>query len=158
MKAHRVEALEPTMALTQAAQRIVAVRVTELYSFVPCALDRRDPKALHDMRIAAKRLRYVLELVGFCLGASAEEAAARARELQTLIGNIHDCDVLLARLDRVPAANTKGIARLSARFRERREELFAQFTVLWSEIEASGLSDRLVAATNSSPNGVPMGA
>jgi CHAD domain-containing protein len=158
MRAHRVDGLEPTMALAQAAQRIVAVRVAELYSFVPTALDQRDAKALHDMRIAAKRLRYVLELVGFCLGGAAEEAAGRARELQTLIGNIHDCDVLLARLERMDAKNAKGIARLTTRFREQREELFARFSALWREIEASGLRDRLVAATNSSPNGVRMGA
>jgi CHAD domain-containing protein len=158
MRAHRVDGLEPTMALAQAAQRIVAVRVAELYSFVPTALDQRDAKALHDMRIAAKRLRYVLELVGFCLGGAAEEAAGRARELQTLIGNIHDCDVLLARLERMDAKNAKGIARLTTRFREQREELFARFSALWREIEASGLRDRLVAATNSSPNGVRTGA
>lgn len=158
MKAHEVTGLQPTQELAQAAQRIVAVRVAELYSFAPAALEPNGDAALHDMRIAAKRLRYVLELVGFCLDGVAEELAGRVRELQTLIGEIHDYDVLLARLARVSTANATGIGRLARRFREHRDELFAQFTMLWTAIEASGLHDRLVAATNGSPNGRPMGA
>ena len=39
-------------------------------------------KAQHDMRIAAKRLRYVLEATEFCFGRPAEVARRRARDLQ----------------------------------------------------------------------------
>ena len=39
-----------------------ATRLDELCSFTPRALDPEQVKALHDMRIAAKRLRYVLEV------------------------------------------------------------------------------------------------
>jgi hypothetical protein len=52
------------------------------------------------MRIAAKRLRYVLELTGFCLGDAAETGRKRARDLQGLLGELHDCDVMLPRIDR----------------------------------------------------------
>jgi len=158
MKAHKVAGLEPTQGLAQAAQRIVAVRVAELYSFAPAALEPHGYVALHDMRIAAKRLRYVLELVGFCLDDVAVELANRVRQLQTLIGEIHDYDVLLARLAPLSSANSTGTTRLARRFREQRDALFVQFTTQWAAIEASGLHDRLLAATNSSPNGVPMSA
>jgi CHAD domain-containing protein len=158
MKAQQVAGLEPTQGLAQVAKRIVAVRVAELYSFAPAALEPDGDVALHDMRIAAKRLRYVLELVGFCLDGVAVELAGRARELQTLIGEIHDYDVLLARLARVSSANSTGSDRLARRFREQREALFVQFTTQWAAIEASGLHDRLLAATNTSPNGVPISA
>jgi hypothetical protein len=51
------------------------------------------------MRIAAKRLRYVLEMTGFCIGAPAETARRRARELQDVLGDLHDCDVMLPRVE-----------------------------------------------------------
>ena len=98
MKAQRVAGLEGEMPLSEAARRIVAVRAAELYAFVPEALGENASSAMHDMRIAAKRLRYLLELVGFCFGDVGEEARLRARELQDVLGEIHDCDVMLARI------------------------------------------------------------
>jgi hypothetical protein len=50
------------------------------------------------MRIAAKRLRYLLELSGFAFGPYAERAARHAKELQDVLGEIHDCDVMLPRV------------------------------------------------------------
>ena len=49
------------------------------------------------MRIAAKRLRYVLEIVGPCFGPEADAARDAARRLQSVLGEIHDCDVMLPR-------------------------------------------------------------
>jgi CHAD domain-containing protein len=154
MRPRRVTDLQPTMALALAAQRIVAVRLTDLYACAPGALDEGNAIALHDLRIAVKRLRYVLELVGFCLGDDVAEALSQARALQTLIGDIHDCDVLLARIAGMPSPHVKGMRRLTRRFRDRRGELFAQFTTLWRGIEAGELRASLAAATGISPDGV----
>jgi CHAD domain-containing protein len=93
MKARRVKGLDPGMTLADAAERIVAVRLDELYSFVPRALNPTEVEALHDLRIAAKRLRYVLEVTGPFLGDYATTAAKRARDIQDSVGEIHDCDV-----------------------------------------------------------------
>ena len=99
MKARRVKGLDPEGPLADNAARIVAVRLAELRSFAPKALDPERVKALHDMRIAAKRLRYVLELTGeSCFGEYAATGAKRARDLQDLLGEIHDCDVTLPRV------------------------------------------------------------
>lgn len=151
MKAHRVEGLTATMPLADAARRIVAVRSAELHAFVPEALNEHAVTAMHDMRIAAKRLRYVLELIGFCLGDVGAEAQARARELQEVLGDIHDCDVMLERIAASHASEPAGFDALAARFRTRRAEQFAQFAALWASIAESGLRDRLLAATLSSP-------
>jgi CHAD domain len=98
MRARRVKGLDPAASLADNAERIVRTRLDELYSFTPKALNPKRVKALHDMRIAAKRLRYVLEITSFCFGPYASTATKRAKELQDLLGEIHDCDELLPRV------------------------------------------------------------
>ncbi len=98
MKARRVKGLDPGAPLDENARRIVGVRLAELRSFAPKALDPSEVETLHDMRIAAKRLRYVLEITSPAFGPAAEEGAGTAKELQDLLGEIHDCDVMLPRV------------------------------------------------------------
>jgi hypothetical protein len=98
VKARPVRKLDCAAPLADNAERIVRTRLDELYAFVPKALDPKRVKALHDMRIAAKRLRYVLEVTSFCFGPYASTATKRAKELQDLLGEIHDCDEMLPRV------------------------------------------------------------
>jgi CHAD domain-containing protein len=102
MKARKVKGLHPDAGLADNLERIVRVRIDELHSFVPKALDPAEVTALHDMRIAAKRLRYILEVGAEpCFGSYAETAIKRIKELQDLLGEIHDCDVQLPRVQAV---------------------------------------------------------
>lgn len=98
MKARRVKGLTPDTALADAAERIVRTRLDELHSFDPKALDPRNVEDLHDLRIAAKRLRYVLEVTASCFGDYARTALRRTKALQDLVGEIHDCDVMIPRV------------------------------------------------------------
>jgi CHAD domain-containing protein len=97
MKPRPVKKLDPRRGLGENAARIIKVRLDELHSFAPRALAGKT-KAQHDMRIAAKRLRYVLEVTGFAFGRPADTARRRARDLQDILGEIHDCDVMLPRV------------------------------------------------------------
>jgi len=99
-----------------------------LRSIAEGALDPGAAAVQHDMRIAAKRLRYVLEITGTCFGAEALAARQAARELQAVLGEIHDCDVMLPRAE--------GIESLQTLLRTRRELLFRRFHDLW-QAEAS---------------------
>ena len=92
MKARKVAGLEPDGTLADNAERIVRERLDELCAFMPTAGDPSEVEALHDMRIAAKRLRYVLELTAPCFGSYARTATRHVRDLQDLLGEIHDCD------------------------------------------------------------------
>lgn len=94
MKARKVKGLDPDGTLLENARRIAEVRLDELYGFVPRALDPDEVVALHDMRIAAKRLRYVFEVTEPALGRLAADGAREARKLQDVLGEIHDCDEL----------------------------------------------------------------
>ncbi len=99
MKARKVKGLDAQGTLADNLQRIIQVRSDELHGFMPQAADAQEVVALHDMRIAAKRLRYILEIADGCFGAYAQTAAKRAKELQDLIGEIHDCDVTIPRVE-----------------------------------------------------------
>jgi hypothetical protein len=100
VKARKVKGLDPAGRLDENLRRIVSVRLDELYSFAGASRDPDDVEALHDMRIAAKRLRYVLEMSEPVLGSAAAKGAKEARKLQDVLGEIHDCDELRPRLRR----------------------------------------------------------
>jgi CHAD domain-containing protein len=122
VKARKVKGLDPNEPLRPNAARIVATRLDELGALAPEALEPGAATAQHDMRIAAKRLRYVLEITGVCFGAEAEAARRLAKELQGVLGEIHDCDVMLPRV--------AGIGSLESLLRTRRELLYARFCEL----------------------------
>jgi hypothetical protein len=112
VKARPVKKLDPTRSLGENAARIIRVRLDEMRSFAPKALGGKT-KAQHDMRIAAKRLRYVLEVTAFCFGRPADTARRRARDLQDILGEMHDCDVMLPRvrdhLERLQRADAEAV-------------------------------------------------
>jgi hypothetical protein len=100
VKARKVKGIDPDGPLRENAEAIVHVRAGEVRSFIPTALDPREVDALHDMRIAAKRLRYVLELTSPVFGEPAAKGAKKAKKLQDLLGEIHDCDESIPRVER----------------------------------------------------------
>jgi CHAD domain-containing protein len=99
VKARRVKKLDPRSPLADNAARIIRVRLDEVLSFAPAALEFERVRDQHDMRIAAKRLRYILETTEFCFGKPAQKARRRARDLQDLLGELHDCDMMLPRVE-----------------------------------------------------------
>jgi CHAD domain-containing protein len=99
MKARKVKGLDADAPLADNAERLVLARLDECYAFMPAAADPAAVVALHDLRIAAKRLRYLLELLRPALGPYAKPAAKRVKELQDLLGRIHDCDMTVPRVE-----------------------------------------------------------
>lgn len=66
-------------------------------------------KRLHKMRIAAKRLRYAVELFAPCWGGEPlKDFAKEVAEMQTSLGELHDCDVWTETLGARLAAEAKG--------------------------------------------------
>jgi len=171
VKARKVKGLTPDAPLAENAERIVRTRLDELCGFMPRAADPDEVVALHDMRIAAKRLRYVLEVTGPAFGPYAATAVKLTKDLQDLLGEIHDCDVqlpevaafLAALMDEDVAAagpSPSGLARtpnrrayaglvaLQVHLRARRRALFEDFVELWRDLERKGFAARLAFAVS----------
>ena len=159
MKARPIKKLDPTRPLGENAARIIQVRLDELLALAPQALDGKT-KAQHDMRIAAKRLRYLLEVTGFAFGRPADTARRRARDLQDILGEIHDCDVMLPRvrghLQELQQADAKGVRdkagpapdldpRLAAQAQHRTAYRGLDVLAVYLEARRDLLSDRFAA-------------
>jgi CHAD domain-containing protein len=174
LKARKVKGLDPNRRLDDNARRIIDVRLTELTSFAAAARNPEAVRELHDMRIAAKRLRYILELTTPVFGAAARRGAKEAKLLQDLLGEIHDCDeavpMVAAHAERLhaedvaavrrhgdgdlrPAAaanaphrrHYRGLATLETYLRARRAVLYERFVREWSRLEREEFADGLRA-------------
>lgn len=145
MKTRKVKGLDPAAPLAPNASRIVQTRLDELCFFVDTALAPDASDAQHDMRIAVKRLRYVLEIIGPCVGGVAEPARRAAKELQSVLGDLHDCDLMLPRVEH--------IGSLAAALRDRRERHFHAFVELWQAEASKGTWAALERAVDGSTMG-----
>ncbi len=65
----------------------------DLFRYAPCLEDPEDQQGHHAMRIAAKRLRYTLEMLEPLLGVEIQPTIEALQTFQTLLGEVHDCDV-----------------------------------------------------------------
>ncbi len=61
--------------------------------------DPADAPGHHKMRIAAKKLRYVMEICSQAMDDRLKSAIKTVKKVQTLLGDIHDCDVWDSQLD-----------------------------------------------------------
>lgn len=91
--------LDPGASVTVTARAILAVRAAELFSYDPVFPDPRAVTGLHNARIAAKRLRYTLELFPEVFGDEGEVMLEEIRALQDELGIVHDRDVLIATIE-----------------------------------------------------------
>src|SRR3954465_73987 len=116
--------VSPDEPYAHAAARIVRVRADELFDQAEGVLDTEDIDRVHDMRVASRRLRAVLEVFAPCFPSAPFKAALRdVKGLADARGERRDPDVRIASLQElaggVPAAERPGLEALAARQRER---------------------------------------
>lgn len=151
------------------ALALLTRRVAELEVFDSVAGHPERVEELHAMRIAAKRLRYTLEIFRPLWGEETSGFVDKLKELQDLLGEIHDCDVWAAWLplflekERRRAARYFGHARAFARlksgieflqeeFRRRRTGRFKDFGAFWkTSTQGAGWRNLLEALGGKGP-------
>ncbi len=140
--------------------RHVAGRLQAMLACQDSLEDVDDRKRHHAMRIAAKRLRYTVEIARPVWGPVLDEILAAVKRVQTLLGDIHDGDVWLEHLDAYAAAQrrqTIAAAGRAARFvrleaginylrqerRSHRQRVFEEMVDYWQQLRQQGFWDRL---------------
>ena len=158
-KARDIEALDCDMPYGRAAAHIVAVRGQELFAHADGVLDVTDIERVHDMRVATRRLRAVLEIFAPCFPAGEHKAALRdVKRLADALGARRDPDVQLAALERFGQATAKadapGVEAFAGRLREEQAAANVALAAALAEAEADDLEgrlERLVAAAAGAP-------
>jgi CHAD domain-containing protein len=157
-RAWPVDGIEPDGTLAQNARRILAVRMAEYYSYTPIVHVEAAVQPLHDLRIAAKRLRYTLELFHDVFGELGGRNVERVKAIQEELGEVHDHDVRIALIDEELASlgtggqphhdgldPLPGLQGLRNRQVAGRRAHYQAFRALWERLAAKGMRAELAA-------------
>lgn len=148
-------AAEGNIPFREAAPRLLAERYAELYSFEEHVANPEAVEELHEMRIAAKWLRYTMELFAPAYADELKEVINAVKRIQELLGELHDSDVRLEILRGLtsepldyraleaihqlrPAPVEHGLAQLLAREVRERKSCYRAFAKEWKKLEGRG--------------------
>src|ERR1700749_1380477 len=117
-------AVSPDESYAHAAARIVRVRADELFEQAEGVLDTSDIERVHDMRVASRRLRAVLEVFAACFPRGPYREVLRdVKRIADALGERRDPDVHLAAMEKLaeklPPELQPGVALLADRQRTR---------------------------------------
>ncbi|MFO7651096.1 MAG: CHAD domain-containing protein [bacterium] len=154
--------------LDRLCRRLVGEHLAEFLAFEPFVERPRCVRELHEMRIAAKHLRYTLELFRPLTGRRLERQLAAAKEVQAMLGDIHDFDVWREFLPGFVAkekARTvrffgsargcerleRGLRAFERRVRGLRRARYLEFREYWQAARAAGTWERLARFAAAGP-------
>jgi CHAD domain-containing protein/CYTH domain-containing protein len=142
--------IDPSRPVGDTTAEAAAARVidltTELDSHLAAVETIEDQEQAHEARIAAKRLRYVVEPFRKQV-AGATELVDSLKKLQTVLGDLHDLHTLLVEMDEWVAETAKSedgswkeaVERLRAEGQRQRDGLYARTRSHWLEGRAHPL-------------------
>jgi len=153
--------------------RHVLRRLNDLLDHQDSLTNPGDRERHHAMRIAAKRLRYTLEISRPVYSGRLDAAVEAIKRVQTLLGDIHDCDVWLDHLEAFARAERKrivamfghagrfqhllpGIAYLQNERRSHRQNTFQELTTYWADLNRRWFWDDLRAAVPAAAEPPPL--
>jgi CHAD domain-containing protein len=87
-----------SISFREVGRGIIELRLEEFLKLSRSLYAPFNVKPLHNLRIAAKRLRYAIELFAICFGDEIIPFAEEVTEMQTSLGELHDCDVWIEEL------------------------------------------------------------
>ena len=155
-KATTLPTNQTELTFSKMSAAVILDRLKELEKLSESLYEPFEIESLHDMRIAAKRLRYALELFQQCWGRSLQTYAKTAARMQTALGEVHDCDVWIESLGkRINLARkqkqddqTSAFIWLLSHFVKVRTKHLRQAYDLWREWEANDVSGQVRQAVH----------
>jgi len=156
-KAEEID-VTPDEPYRRAGAAIVRVRAGELFDHAEGVLDTRDIERVHDMRVASRRLRAVLEIFAPCFPQSEFKGVLRdVKQLADALGERRDPDVHIDALrtfsKALTAANKHGVARLIEDLEERQARANEALAAELERAEQRGLHGRLLALADAADPG-----
>ena len=146
------------VSFRQAGREVIESRMEELCELSNSLHHPFEVEPLHEMRIAAKRLRYALELFAPCWGGRLSSCSREVAELQDSLGELRDCDLWIddlgARLDRHREESEESDGAADARvrlaaiwllnhFTKERGKHFRRALARWHKWETTGFFERM---------------
>ncbi|MBT7809321.1 CHAD domain-containing protein [Candidatus Poribacteria bacterium] len=138
---HAVERRRALRRVRDEAPRMIGIRLRRVLAYAD-GLAADDDERMHDLRIAIKQLRYVLEFVRDILPDDADKAVNELKALQDSLGDLNDCAVQRVYVaahtsDAESQANMSEVERvtlelLAVRIELRRERALARFLEEWN--------------------------
>ena len=146
-KAADIEA-SPYEPYALAAARIVRVRADELFEHAENVLDTSDIERVHDMRVASRRLRAVLEIFEPCFPLGDFKTVLRdVKALADALGERRDTDVHIEDMEElegyVQVAFRPGLEALVERLRARQAAGNDTLAAALEHVEECRLHERL---------------
>jgi len=147
------------ISFIEMARAIIRDRLRDLEKLSISFYRPSQPTQLHEMRIAAKRLRYSIELFEACWGSRIAKYAKQIARLQTALGAVHDCDVWIESF-RKEAADARRIQDkdriktfnwLFTHFTDLRHQQLTEALSLWTTWEADDVHTELLEALKKEP-------
>lgn len=94
----RVPAWKPSEPVHLNARRVLPELLRDYYASGRKLGDDSDPRDMHAFRLKTKHLRYTLEAFTSLYGPGLKQKTDRLRPIQNALGELNDCQVLLAEL------------------------------------------------------------
>ncbi len=110
--------------------------------YQPCEINK-----LHKLRISAKRLRYAVELFTACWGEKIAPFAQEIAEMQSALGDVHDCDVWIENLGeklQKQKHHAQSDLWLLSEFSKKRTKNYLKALKLWNKWNAENLLESLL--------------
>lgn len=121
-KARPLTELDPHAPTGQNAREIARARLDEMYHWAAGVDDPYEVRGLHNLRIAAKRLRYTLEIFEDVLPSASQFIADELTQIQDELGAVHDEDVMISLLRLCLGSEDAGIAYEEALMKARKQK------------------------------------
>jgi CHAD domain-containing protein len=159
-KARDIPDLHAELSYREAAARTVEVRSRELFDHADGVLDTSDIERVHDMRVATRRLRAVLEIYEPCFPRKQLRVALdEIKALADTLGERRDPDVQLAQLDEFAAAvkpaDRPGVELFAERVRSEQRTANESLAAAIAELEETDLRGRLASLAASAEPAEP---
>ena len=147
-KARKAPGLEPDTRFGDAAASSVEVRAAEVFEHLDGVLDIGDIERVHDMRVATRRLRAVLEVFARCFPKKEHKQLLReVKDLADALGERRDPDVAIASLERIAAElgddARPGVEGLADDFRAEQREGNERLAAVLERVREARLEERL---------------